>query len=189
MEDLISIANCLCQPGKGLAALDESTGTIGKRLQKAGLSSDEVNPSNSDVADELQASCLMHIHCRRPGEHTGSCFSLQTLDTTIQVPQHMIVCPAILAAVVQIDSLLMLQTKSALGAGAILFRETLQQSASDGRSFVQCLTDQGVLPGIKADEVMLLSYQCQKLPALDIQHELPESKSNDAGFGASGWQP
>ena len=39
-------------------------------------------------------------------------------------------------------------------AGAILFKETLQQRASDGRSFVQCLTGQGVLPGIKVDEVM-----------------------------------
>ena len=37
--------------------------------------------------------------------------------------------------------------------GAILFRETLQQRASDGRSFVQCLMEQGVLPGIKVDEV------------------------------------
>ena len=37
--------------------------------------------------------------------------------------------------------------------GAILFKETLQQRASDGRSFVQCLMEQGVLPGIKVDEV------------------------------------
>lgn len=34
-----------------------------------------------------------------------------------------------------------------------MFKETLQQSASDGRSFVQCLMKQGVLPGIKVDEV------------------------------------
>lgn len=38
-------------------------------------------------------------------------------------------------------------------SGAIMFKETLQQSASDGRSFVRCLGDQGVLPGVKVDEV------------------------------------
>lgn len=42
MEDLAKTASRLCQPGKGLAALDESTGTIGKRLEKAGLTNDEV---------------------------------------------------------------------------------------------------------------------------------------------------
>ena len=42
MEDLAQTASRLCQPGKGLAALDESTGTIGKRLEKAGLTNDEV---------------------------------------------------------------------------------------------------------------------------------------------------
>lgn len=34
-----------------------------------------------------------------------------------------------------------------------MFKETLQQSAADGTPFVQCLLRQGVLPGIKVDEV------------------------------------
>ena len=42
MDDVAVTASRLCQPGKGLAALDESTGTIGKRLEKAGLTNDEV---------------------------------------------------------------------------------------------------------------------------------------------------
>ena len=42
MDGLAKTAYFLCQPGKGLAALDESTGTIGKRLEKAGLTNDEV---------------------------------------------------------------------------------------------------------------------------------------------------
>lgn len=37
-------------------------------------------------------------------------------------------------------------------SGAILFKETLFQSASDGRPFVECLLSQGVLPGVKVDE-------------------------------------
>ena len=40
-------------------------------------------------------------------------------------------------------------------SGAILYKETLYQSASDGRPFVECLTSQGILPGIKVDEVRL----------------------------------
>ena len=38
-------------------------------------------------------------------------------------------------------------------SGAILFQETLYQAADDGTSFVHCLGRQGVLPGIKVDEV------------------------------------
>ena len=34
-------------------------------------------------------------------------------------------------------------------SGAIMFKETLYQSATDGTPFVDCLTRQGVLPGIK----------------------------------------
>ena len=41
-------------------------------------------------------------------------------------------------------------------AGAILYKETLYQSASDGTPFVECMRQRGILPGIKVDEV--LSY-------------------------------
>ena len=37
-------------------------------------------------------------------------------------------------------------------SGAILFKETLYQSAASGKPFVECLQDQGILPGIKVDE-------------------------------------
>lgn len=37
-------------------------------------------------------------------------------------------------------------------SGAILYKETLSQRASDGRPFVECLSNQGVMPGIKVDE-------------------------------------
>lgn len=38
-------------------------------------------------------------------------------------------------------------------SGAILFKETLFQSSSDGRPFVDCLLGEGILPGVKVDEV------------------------------------
>jgi fructose-bisphosphate aldolase class I len=37
-------------------------------------------------------------------------------------------------------------------SGVILYDETIRQSASDGRTLVQVLTDQGVIPGIKVDQ-------------------------------------
>jgi fructose-bisphosphate aldolase, class I len=37
-------------------------------------------------------------------------------------------------------------------SGVILFDETIRQFASDGRTLVQVLTDQGVIPGIKVDK-------------------------------------
>ncbi len=36
-------------------------------------------------------------------------------------------------------------------SGAILYDETIRQSARDGRRFVDCLTDAGIIPGIKVD--------------------------------------
>lgn len=36
-------------------------------------------------------------------------------------------------------------------SGAILYDETIRQSADDGRTFVQVLTEAGVIPGIKVD--------------------------------------
>lgn len=37
-------------------------------------------------------------------------------------------------------------------SGAILFEETLYQGKKDGTSFVQCLNDQNIVPGIKVDK-------------------------------------
>jgi len=37
-------------------------------------------------------------------------------------------------------------------SGAILFEETLYQSAKSGKSFVDCLMSQGIVPGIKVDK-------------------------------------
>jgi hypothetical protein len=41
-----------------------------------------------------------------------------------------------------------------------MFKEALGQSASDGRSFVEFLTGQGVLPGIKVDEGLVPLEGC-----------------------------
>jgi hypothetical protein len=41
--NLAQVAAALAAPGKGILASDESIGTIGKRLEKAGLVNDEVN--------------------------------------------------------------------------------------------------------------------------------------------------
>ena len=38
-------------------------------------------------------------------------------------------------------------------SGAILFEETLYQSTTDGKKFVDCLCDENIMPGIKVDKV------------------------------------
>ncbi|CAL8462920.1 g2454 [Coccomyxa elongata] len=95
--DLKSIAEKLTIRGKGILASDESTGTIGKRLEKAGLQNTE------DVRRAYREN-----------------FYTADIGNSI--------------------------------SGAILFKETLYQHASDGVPFVKCLTSRGVLPGIKVDQ-------------------------------------
>ena len=43
-------------------------------------------------------------------------------------------------------------------SGAILFKETLYQHSSDNVPFVTCLSDSGVLPGIKVDQVQSTTF-------------------------------
>jgi fructose-bisphosphate aldolase class 1 len=52
-EMLAETALKLAAPGKGILASDESTGTIGKRLEKAGLQNDEVSMTHSQF-------CIRH---------------------------------------------------------------------------------------------------------------------------------
>jgi fructose-bisphosphate aldolase, class I len=52
----------------------------------------------------------------------------------------------------------LLLTTAGLGeyiSGAILFEETLYQSTTDGKKFVDCLKDQNIMPGIKVDKVCI----------------------------------
>lgn len=98
---LAEVAAALAAPGKGLLASDESVGTIGKRLEKAGL-----------VNDEETRRAYRELFYTAPIGKAGI-------------------------------------------SGAIMFKETLQQAAADGTSFVDCLTRQGVMPGIKVDEGLL----------------------------------
>lgn len=46
-------------------------------------------------------------------------------------------------------------------SGVILFKEALTQSATDGKSFVEWLNGQGVLPGVKVDEASLCCTFCK----------------------------
>lgn len=54
----------------------------------------------------------------------------------------------------------LLLTTPGLGAyisGAIMFEETLYQSTTDGKKFVDCLREESIVPGIKVDKVNLNS--------------------------------
>ena len=57
--DLVKVAARLVANGKGLLASDESTGTIGKRLEKAGIANTEVEANIVSELDHRQ----LHVPC------------------------------------------------------------------------------------------------------------------------------
>ncbi len=95
--ELATVANALVVEGKGILAIDESSGTCQKRFDSIGIECTEQS--------------------RR--DYRGMLLSTPGLGEYI--------------------------------SGAILFDETLRQSSADGTSFVQMMTQAGILPGIKVD--------------------------------------
>ena len=97
LDQLAKTANEMVAADRGLLAADESTGTIGKRLDSIGAENTEDN--RRDYRELL--------------------FRTEGLGKSI--------------------------------SGAILYDETLRQSAADGASLVSILQGQGIIPGIKVD--------------------------------------
>ena len=97
LDQLAKTANEMVADDRGLLAADESTGTIGKRLDSIGAENTEDN--RRDYRELL--------------------FRAEGLGKSI--------------------------------SGAILYDETLRQSAADGASLVSILQGQGIIPGIKVD--------------------------------------
>jgi fructose-bisphosphate aldolase class I len=95
--ELVTVANAMVAEGKGILAIDESSGTCQKRFDSIGV-----------VCTEQS---------RR--DYRGMLLSTPGLGDYI--------------------------------SGAILFDETLRQSAEDGTSFVELMKQAGILPGIKVD--------------------------------------
>ena len=95
--DIGTIASAMVVPGKGVLAADESSGTMGKRLQGIGV---------PDSVENRRAYREM-------------------LFTTAGAGQYV--------------------------SGAILYDETIRQKTADGRTFVEALTAENIIPGIKVD--------------------------------------
>jgi len=96
-DELKATAKSLVRPGYGLLACDESTGTVGKRLESIGLENTEANRAEWR----------------------------ELLFTTPKLGEHI--------------------------SGAILYEETLYQTASDDKLMVDLLSEAGIVPGIKVD--------------------------------------
>jgi fructose-bisphosphate aldolase class I len=96
-EELRRTAQAIVADGKGILAADESTGTIGTRLEKIKLENTE---ENRRAYRDLLLTC------------DGA------------------------------DGI----------SGVILFEETLYQKAANGKSFVECIRERGIIPGIKVDK-------------------------------------
>lgn len=54
-------------------------------------------------------------------------------------------------------------------SGAILFEETLYQSTTDGKKFVDCLQEQNIVPGIKVDKVCFSFDMLIEIVLLDMR--------------------
>ncbi|MEM7708046.1 MAG: class I fructose-bisphosphate aldolase [Pseudomonadota bacterium] len=98
VEQLTRTAQAMVAAGKGILAIDESTGTITKRFDQIGLESTE---------DHRRAYREMLLSTPDLGQHIS---------------------------------------------GAILYDETLRQTASTGQSFVDLMKKAGIIPGIKVDK-------------------------------------
>ena len=96
-KQLVEVAQAMVAEGKGILAIDESTGTIAKRLKSVDMESTE---------DNRRAYRDMLLTTEGLGEHIS---------------------------------------------GAILYDETIRQSALDGTPFVEVMKKAGVIPGIKVD--------------------------------------
>lgn len=97
VEQLVETAQAMVAEGKGILAIDESTGTIKKRL-------DQIKVESTDESRRNYRQMLLSTEGL--GEHIS---------------------------------------------GAILYDETLRQKATDGRSLIELMNEQGILPGIKVD--------------------------------------
>jgi len=96
-DELVETANKLSRPGVGLLACDESTGTVGARLESIGVENVEENRAEWR----------------------------ELLFTTEGLGQYV--------------------------SGAILFEETLYQTAPCGKTMIEILDEQSIVPGIKVD--------------------------------------
>jgi len=96
-DELKETASKLSRPGFGLLACDESTGTVGARLESIGVENVEENRA----------------------EWRELLFTTEGLGNYI--------------------------------SGAILFEETLYQTAPSGKTMIDILNGQGIVPGIKVD--------------------------------------
>ncbi len=96
-KQLVEVAGAMVAEGKGILAIDESTGTIAKRLKSVSMESTE---------DNRRAYRDMLLTTAGLGDHIS---------------------------------------------GAILYDETIRQSALDGTPFVEVMEKAGVIPGIKVD--------------------------------------
>src|SRR5271154_4992946 len=97
MNGLVEIATALVASGKGLLAMDESTGTCNKRFESAGIP--------------------------------------QTAETRRAYRELIVTTPGLSESI----------------SGAILYDETIRQTAKDGAPFANFLATAGIIPGIKVD--------------------------------------
>ena len=149
-RDLTCSCRCeqkkIASPGHGILAMDESNATCGKRLDSIGLENTESNRrtyrellvSAPGLGDFISGAILFEETLYQSAEN-GTTF-VDLLNKQGIVPGAHVVAdleqePSLLKGVGEFIS------------GAILFEETLYQSAENGTTFVDQLNKQGIVPG------------------------------------------
>ena len=126
-------------PGKGILAVDESTKTIGKRLQSIGIDNTEENRQTYRGLSPLYYHLLPSINL------------IHSTEQLIPIHVHYFF-PGLLFSAPGLGKYI---------SGAILYEETLFQSSKEGTPFVDLLKSNGLFPGIKVDTGL------QPLPGAD----------------------
>ena len=126
--------------GKGILAVDESTKTIGKRLQSIGIDNTEENRQTYRGETPLP-----HYHSLLKFTINFYVIKLTSINV-YYFPSGLLFSAPGLGKYI---------------SGAILYEETLFQSSKEGTPFVDLLKSNGLFPGIKVDTGL------QPLPGAD----------------------
>lgn len=132
-------------------------GTIGKRLEKAGIENTEENRRAYRGAERKAFAAVSVVQTPRRLARKQAATRMQRTrpcaTAPASIPSHPARTPHLMYSKTSAE---LFYTAPGIGSaysGVIMFKETLFQSTSDGTPFVRALAEQGVMPGVKVDEV------------------------------------
>lgn len=168
-KELKAIAEKIVATGKGILAADESTTTIGKRLQDINVENNEAN--RKAYRQLLFTTDKVKKKNQKSLEYDQFFFFFLFI---------LIVCFLFLGGA---------ETQEVISqhvSGVILFHETLYQKADDGTPFVELLKQRNIIPGIKVDKGVVPLFgtkdECTTQGLDDLQARCIQYKKDGCDF-------